>query len=144
MAFFERFRTNAAASPEQQALSAAADRIDEAHARIAGAERRRDYEEARVAELLPDMREQAGLEIAEQAARNKLARTRTTLGLVRDILALRPSDAQHTEELRRLEAEEQTRMIEHEAQATRLAALKSSIAERDKELRKRFGLPDQD
>ncbi len=138
-------------------MSSAIGRVRDAQESVTEAGRRSGYTNAQLTELLPDIKEEARLEIAERSVREQLegnrerqAGLRKLLGLVRQVQARQPSEEYATKErkaaaeLEQLEAEEKTLATEHEAQATRLATVRSKLAEKDKDLRKRFGLPDQD
>lgn len=158
MSLFERFRAKKTdVSPEQAALlEAAAERVQQAHASVNIAERRRGYERARLAEVLPDIKEKTSIELDEQHAqlkltriRNRLAVQREMLGLIRQREARRPSDIgakeerETAQEVGRLEAEERAIAQEHEAILFRLSEITARIAEAERNLRQRFGLSDQ-
>lgn len=149
MAIFERFRSQAASDREaaRNDASQSAARANAAEVAVGASGRRVSYEKARLAELLPDLQEEARLEIELAVSASSLDRARQLRSLARTALELHRkvrAGGGRLEEAERKDAEAASELTQRERrnlEVTRsLAALKAKVAEQDTALRVRFGL----
>jgi hypothetical protein len=144
MSLFERNRTKITAEPETDAsLSGCEERLKRAEVAATVAEQHTAYEWARATELLPDIKEEVGLEIEANGAKARLESAQRV-----DALAQRARDLREKVLARGGDASSipepisdlVTRKQEYAQAQDALAAFRERIHAKDQTLRERYGI----
>jgi uncharacterized protein YigA (DUF484 family) len=140
MALFEQFRRDQARAAAE--LKALASDTSAAHRRTGVAERRRDYEFARLAELTPDIRQQTRLEMQLRASQSRLSRARESDDIAAQIHDLEGRLGKARGEASVGNAHPSAPALAQEVEdiERQLGAVTARITSKARELKARFGL----